>query len=215
MSGFDAGAALLGGAVSFFSPCVLPLLPAYQGFLIGAVPSDIQRRPKVYQALLLRRTLAFCAGFSAVFMLFGAAAAGLTDIGPYRRPLQVIGGVFLIVSGAAVSGLLPTPNFLRARHVQLGHGRSSIGAAGAGAAFACGWTPCNGPVLAAILSLAADGNALHGMELLAIYSLGLALPFIAAAALTLPLHRYLRGRMISAIAGALSVLLGLKMLFSD
>ena len=147
-------------------------------------------------------------------MVFGAAAAGLTDIGAYRRPLEIIGGVFLIFSGAAVSGLLPTPHFLRTRHIRLGHGRSSLGAAGAGAAFACGWTPCNGPVLAAILSLAADGNALHGMGLLAVYSSGLALPFIAAAALTLPLHRYLRGRLVCALAGLLSAALGIKMLLA-
>ena len=212
LSESHAGAALLGGAVSFFSPCILPLLPAYQGFLVGAAPSHMQANPQLYRTLLLQRTAMFCLGFGLIFVLLGAAAAGLADLTPYRKTMQTIGGVFLIVSGASLAGILPTLGLFRARSLRLGHGRSHAGAFATGAAFACGWTPCTGPVLVGILALASNGKVIAGMGLLALYTLGLAVPFMAAAMLGLPLHKYLRGRVVGWIAGGLSIWLGVQML---
>ncbi len=172
----SAGVAFLAGLLSFLSPCVLPLLPVYLSFVSGLGVDELatgRRR-------LLAVSLLFVAGFTAVFVALGAGAGGvgalLTD---YRRELEVVAGAFVALSGLAVAGLLRLPERGVALSPRL---RGPAGAALTGAALAVAWTPCVGYVLGAILSMAASSQrAAAGSVLLFVYSLGLGVPFVAAA----------------------------------
>ena len=168
--------AFIGGLVSFVSPCVLPLLPAYLSFVSGVAVNDLQaRRGKV-----LRVALAFVAGFTVVFVLLGAGAGGIGRLlVDYRHELTVVAGVFLGLSGLMVAGLIPVPE----RAVTLSPRAGGLGGAFVtGAAVSIGWTPCAGYVLGGILTLAGSGQgAWQGALLLLVYSAGLAVPFLLAA----------------------------------
>lgn len=172
--------AFAAGVLSFLSPCVLPLVPSYLGFLTGmTLPEVSARRHRV-----LLHALLFVAGFSLVFVLLGASATALgRALNYYQVWLQRVGGVLIILFGLVCLGGF---NFLwlsRERRIQLD--RKPVGYLGSalvGMAFAAGWTPCIGPVLGGILGLAAtSGDVWRGMLLLAVYSAGLALPFLLAA----------------------------------
>lgn len=172
--------AFVAGLLSFLSPCVLPLVPSYIGFLTGMTLPELgaRRRAAFVHALL------FVAGFSLVFILLGASATALgRALAYYQVWLQRAGGVLIILFGLLCLGVLSAPGLLTERRVQLQ--RKPVGYLGSalvGMAFAAGWTPCIGPVLGGILGLAAtsqDGN--RGMLLLAAYSAGLAVPFLVAA----------------------------------
>ncbi len=192
--------AFLGGLISFLSPCVLPLVPAYQAFLIGVAPSHIRAQPQLFRRQLLGNTAAFCAGFTLVFMLLGAAAAGINAaLLQYKTALSWWGGLFVLLLGVHV--LLaelgwPLLRILQrekrlniAPNATRGYATSLL----AGIAFACGWTPCIGPVLAGILTLAAQQQqALAGMMLLLCYAAGLAVPFLLSAAFSLPFLAFLQ-----------------------
>ncbi|MBU2602792.1 MAG: cytochrome c biogenesis CcdA family protein [Actinobacteria bacterium] len=171
------GLALAAGAASFLSPCVLPLLPGYLSFVSGVSLDRLHMDTRrVFFA-----TLAFVAGFSLVFTLAGAGAGFVGDmLLAHRRTLQIASGVMLVVLGVLVSGLLPLNAFQRERRLLPYRVPGGLVGAGlAGVAFSIGWTPCVGPILASILTLAATGRSpLGGAALLATYSLGLAVPFV-------------------------------------
>jgi cytochrome c-type biogenesis protein len=178
--------AFTAGLLSFLSPCVLPLVPAYLSFLSGASIQDL-RSGAVSVSLWspgFRRALGFVAGFSLVFVALGASATWLGRWLLERLPvLTNVAGVAVIIVGLHLTGLVRIPFLYRERRWQVQSQRAGVGTAFLiGLAFAFGWTPCIGPILAGILAYAgAQETVGQGIRLLAIYSLGLAVPFLATA----------------------------------
>ena len=181
-------AALLAGVISFLSPCVLPLVPPYLCFITGASLDELSE-PEAVSGVQQRRALLaalmFVLGFSTVFILLGASASAAGQVlRAHLGLLAQIAGVFIIVMGLNFLGVFKLAFLSReARYHHHSEPAGLIGAYGIGLAFAFGWTPCIGPVLAAILSIAAsEQDVLKGAGLLAVYSLGLGIPFLLAAA---------------------------------
>ena len=171
--------AFAAGFVSFASPCVLPLVPAYLGVVSGVGFDDFEKR----RWSVFFPTVAFVIGFSLVFMVLGASVglAG-TQLLQHRRSIEIAGGLFVIAMGLVLLGR-GVPMFLMRDRRFHGAMRPAtlIGAGLAGAAFAFGWTPCIGPTLGAALTLAAgSGSWLLGGSLLLAYALGLGIPFLIA-----------------------------------
>jgi cytochrome c-type biogenesis protein len=172
--------AFAAGLLSFLSPCVLPLVPSYVGFLTGMTLPEVTGRRRV----ALTHALLFVGGFSLVFILLGASATALgRALNYYQVWLQRIGGVLIILFGLLCLGAFNLRFLSQERRLHLE--RKPVGYLGSvlvGMAFAAGWTPCIGPVLGGILGLAATSTDVsRGMLLLAVYSAGLALPFLVAA----------------------------------
>lgn len=172
--------AFAAGLLSFLSPCVLPLVPSYVGFLTGMTLPEVTARRRV----ALTHALLFVGGFSLVFILLGASATALgRALNYYQVWLQRIGGLLIILFGLLCLGVFNLRLLSQERRLHLE--RKPVGYLGSvlvGMAFAAGWTPCIGPVLGGILGLAATSTDVsRGMLLLAVYSAGLALPFIVAA----------------------------------
>jgi cytochrome c-type biogenesis protein len=172
--------AFAAGLLSFLSPCVLPLVPSYVGFLTGMTLPEVTGRRRV----ALTHAILFVAGFSLVFILLGASATALgRALNYYQVWLQRIGGALIILFGLLCLGVFNPRLLNQERRLHLE--RKPVGYLGSvlvGMAFAAGWTPCIGPVLGAILGLAAtSADVSRGMLLLAVYSAGLALPFLVAA----------------------------------
>jgi cytochrome c-type biogenesis protein len=170
--------ALGGGAASFLSPCVLPLLPAYLSFVSGLSVEELQRGDR----RVVLSTVAFVLGFSLVFTVLGTGFSFAGVLVANQRVIQVVAGALLVVLGAIIAGLA-TPLFMR-RDVRPLLSKVPRGPAGAfvmGVAFAFGWTPCVGPILASILTMAASGSdPAAGALLLFVYSLGLGIPFLVS-----------------------------------
>jgi len=172
--------AFMAGLLSFLSPCVLPLVPSYVGFITGMTLPEVTGRRRA----ALTHALLFVAGFSLVFVLLGASATALgRALNYYQVWLQRVGGVLIILFGLLCLGVFKVGLLTQERRLHLEH--KPVGYLGSllvGMAFAAGWTPCIGPVLGGILGLAATSNDVtRGMQLLAAYSAGLALPFLIAA----------------------------------
>lgn len=210
--------ALVAGLVSFFSPCVLPLVPVYLGYMTGTAVSNLDQGKRLST---LFHALFFAVGFGLVFVVLGAAAGALGSvIYPIMPYVVKAGGVLLIVFGLHMTGLITIPFLNMEKRLELGSERQRNYWTSflVGIVFAAGWTPCVGPVLSAILLLAADSQtATAGALLLAIYAVGLGLPFVIVAALidvALPamrkLSRYLR--VISIVGGALLIVMGFLLL---
>ena len=179
--------AVLGGALSFLSPCVLPLVPPYLWYMAGVSADDLKSGPAVATtgyARLIGSSVIFVLGFSTVFVALGA---GASSIGLFLRQnldwLGMVAGIAIIVMGLNFLGVFKLSFLSREARMQApDRPRSLLGAYLMGLAFAFGWTPCIGPILATILTLAASQESLgYGVALLTTYSLGLGIPFIAAA----------------------------------
>jgi cytochrome c-type biogenesis protein len=173
--------AFAAGMVSFLSPCVLPLVPGYLSLMSGVGTAELAVATKTDTRRLLRATLLFVAGFTVVFVALGAAASAVGQLLiDHQRGLNQIAGTVVIVMGLAMAGVV-TPAFLQ-REKRAHVSPSKLGVFGApvmGMAFAFGWTPCLGPVLASVLSIAAVESTLgRGVSLLLAYSLGLGVPFV-------------------------------------
>ncbi len=178
------GAALVAGVFSFLSPCVLPLVPPYLVFISGVSLDDLKKGTNSSRDVMLA-ALAFVLGFTTVFVGLGATASYIGQILRNELPLLAkIAGVFIIIMGLNFLGVFKL-GFLsfEKRYQQEAKPVGLVGAYAIGLAFAFGWTPCIGPVLAAILSLAASTESVtKGAALLSVYSLGLGIPFLIAAA---------------------------------
>lgn len=179
--------AFAAGVLSFLSPCVLPLVPSYLAYVGG---SGAQRR-----ALLMRNSLLFVLGFSMIFIALGASASALGSLLRSNRQILMIGGgILVILFGLVMLGVIRLPWLMRDTRMQAQHDASTPwGAVLLGMAFAAGWTPCIGPVLGGILTLAGAGGTLaEGVLMLGVYSLGLAVPFLLASLALDPFLRFSR-----------------------
>jgi cytochrome c-type biogenesis protein len=188
----------LAGLVSFLSPCVLPLVPPYLGYLGGTTIEQFGNKEEIDPQLWRRVVLAsvlFVLGFTTVFVGFGAGASVLGQwIQAHKSELAIVAGLVIILFGLHFLGLLRIPLLYREARLHAGNqGASLAGAYVMGLAFAFGWTPCIGPVLATVLTLAANEASLGaGVRLLLVYSLGLGIPFVLAAVAIGPFLGFLK-----------------------
>jgi cytochrome c-type biogenesis protein len=188
----SVASAFIAGLLSFLSPCVLPLIPSYITYITGLSFSDLQEE---HPSHAVRRTtflhaLAFVAGFTVVFVLLGASATFIgTVIQEHMDTIRKAGGVLIVLFGVHVTGLVPLRFLLGEKRVNL-HRKPAgfIGTFAVGLAFAAGWTPCIGPILASILMVAATEETVgRGILLLLAYSLGLGIPFLLSS---LAMHQF-------------------------
>jgi cytochrome c-type biogenesis protein len=212
--------AFLAGIVSFVSPCVLPLIPAYLSFLTGSSLEELKAQTDAAdRARVMFHALAFIAGFTIVFMALGFTASAIgTALIEYRDWIAKIGGVVVIVLGLNMIGVFKIPFLMMDKRPQYrSANRSYLASFLVGLGFAAGWSPCIGPILAGILALATQEQYGKATFLLFVYSMGLALPFfITAAAISQSLGALNRvKRYLGAIevgAGAFLVATGVVLL---
>jgi cytochrome c-type biogenesis protein len=214
------GVAFVAGIISFFAPCVIPLLPAYMGYITGVSLQELQTYGIAgYRLKLFISSIFYILGFSTVFVFLGATAAGIGQIlRHYADVIRIIGGVLILIFGANVAGYLSIYPFFRAFNIRLpswidhlGYGRAFL----VGVVFATVWTPCVGAILGSILALAAvSQTATVGAALLLVYSFGISVPFLivslslAQAPVYLSfIRRYIN--IVSKIAGIILIVLGL------
>ena len=217
----------LAGILTFLAPCTLPLVPGYLAFISGVSPDDL-RNPEKLKGMGLKRKVfmngvLYVLGFSIVFILFGLLVGlGGAALLPFRIWLTRIGGIFVILFGLFLMGVIKMPAALTGeKHLKAGKwlkpgtpGSSFI----FGSAFAFGWSPCVGPILGSVLILAANGNTVgEGAALLTIFAAGLAIPFLLVAAGIGHASRYIEKIMkwlnpINKIGGAFLVLMGVLLI---
>ncbi|HEX2180523.1 MAG TPA: cytochrome c biogenesis protein CcdA [Actinomycetota bacterium] len=176
------GIALIAGAASFLSPCVLPLLPGYLSYMSG-MSLEMVRAGSAPARKLLVPTLLFVAGFSTIFVALGTSAslAG-TFLREHQLLLSRVAGVLIVAMGLAFVGLLPLPFLYREKRLDMRTGRTLAGNYLMGLSFGLGWTPCIGPTLGATLLIASQAERVgEGALLLLVYSLGLGIPFVLSA----------------------------------
>jgi cytochrome c-type biogenesis protein len=220
-SNVTIAAALTAGTLSFLSPCVLPLVPPYLVYLAGTSlerladtgPVRAVKRDTIVAALL------FVAGFSTVFVALGAGASVIGALlRAYSNVLATVAGIAIIVMGLHFLGLTRIDLLMREKRAEMARPVGLWGAYAMGLAFAFGWTPCIGPILAAILAVAAsEATIVKGAGLLAVYSLGLGIPFVIAALAVEPFAAFLvrfRAHLatVERVMGGLLVLTGIAFL---
>ncbi|MEK7196991.1 MAG: cytochrome c biogenesis protein CcdA, partial [Nitrospirota bacterium] len=206
----------------FLSPCVFPLVPSYVSFITGISFEDLTAGAdrKRVRNLTITNSLAFIFGFSAVFISLGASSSAVGQmLFRYQEWIRIIGGILVIIFGLFISGFLNLNFLMRDKKIHLsGRPAGYAGAFIIGMTFAAGWTPCIGPILGTILLYASSkGSAVYGIKLLAVYSLGLAVPFFISAlamnsflSYSKKLQRYMRAIMI--ISGLLLIVFGIMLL---
>jgi cytochrome c-type biogenesis protein len=205
----------MAGIFSFLSPCVLPLVPSYLSFVTGMSLEDLQ--DGVDRKATFIHSLLFVAGFSIIFITLGASASFL---GVFLRVYEVwiarVGGVLIFILGLHLMGIFRIAPLMRERRVHVNDKPAGyLGTLGVGAAFGAGWTPCIGPVLGAILTLAGTQDTVwSGVLLLSVYSLGLAIPFLVSAlALDFFLGAFSKFRrflpIVEKASGVMLIILGL------
>lgn len=229
MTGLELGlaiAAFIAGFLMFLAPCTLPLVPAYLAFISGVSPNDLKDEMalRLAKRQIVKNGAAFVLGFSIIFIAFGLLVAYFGSfLGTFRSILTPLGGVFIIVFGLFMLEVVKLPALMRERRIKMptifkpGH---PISAFAIGVTFALGWSPCIGPVLASILFLASTSTTvLAGGVLLAIFSLGLALPFMLTALLYGQAQRFVTKNAtfslaIARVGGVFLILIG-GLLLSD
>jgi cytochrome c-type biogenesis protein len=221
--------AALAGLASFLSPCVLPLVPAYLSFITGASFEELTainregEDRRAHSPEVLRHGILFVLGFSLVFILTGGVAGFLGNfLTFYSKTFQLVGGGFLVLFGILLLGILPVAWMNREWRMHLrSRPAGNVGTVAAGMVFGFGWTPCIGPILGGILTLAAAGEApLRGMALLTAYSAGLAIPFLLAA---VGISRFLGFQRrigpwllpIQRVSGVILILLGILLMTGE
>jgi cytochrome c-type biogenesis protein len=225
MANLTPVAAFIAGTVSFLSPCVLPLVPGYISLISGATLEELQESTlerKRLMRMVMTNSLAFIVGFSIVFILLGAVATKVGQLTrSYHSILTVIAGAVIVIFGLHLVGLLKIRFLYADKRMHSLKGDPNLwGSFLVGFAFAFGWTPCIGPILSAILTLAASEDSVtKGIGLLAIYSAGLAVPFLLTS---LGIERFLRFyanfrrhlRKVEVTSGVLLIGLGLLIGFN-
>lgn len=180
----SVGIAFLAGLVSFVSPCVLPLVPAYLSFLTGSSLEELQAEASAeVRRRAVSHALAFIAGFSVIFIVLGLSASALGGLlKSHQHVIAEVGGCIVVILGLQMMGMLRIPFLMMDTRVHAQHGKQSYWTSAiVGVAFAAGWSPCIGPILSGILLLASQAHTAEAMLLLACYSLGLAIPFFLTA----------------------------------
>jgi cytochrome c-type biogenesis protein len=215
--------AFLAGIASFLSPCVLPLVPGYISMLSGASIEELKGDASgAILGRVFRNSLAFVAGFSLVFVLLGASASWVGQfLRVHQAVFNIVAGIIVIIFGLHLTGLVKIPLLYREARLDTGAPRRGLGGSFlVGFAFAFGWTPCIGPILAAILAIAAQRQTLYqGMFLLAIYSAGLAIPFLITSLGLSSFLKFYSGfrkhlQAVEVASGALLIVLGALMAFN-
>lgn len=213
--------AVLAGLLSFASPCVMPLVPAFVGYLGGTTVKQADAAPRRLDTFW--HALAFVIGFTVIFVALGASFGLLGQLLYDALPvIQKVGGIIIIVFGLNMLGLVKIPFLYQERRIEM-QKRADLGYLSSflmGLFFSAGWVPCVGPILAAILLLASDvQTAGRGAALLAAYSLGLGIPFLAVglafnalSGLLRRANRYLN--IVSIISGVFLILVGVA-IFTD
>lgn len=212
-----AGIAFLAGLVSFVSPCVLPLVPAYLSLLTGESVEDLKTEPTARARIqTLAHAVAFVIGFSVIFIALGLSASAIGGtLAANRVLIAQIGGTIVVVLGLHMMGMIRIPWLMMDARLHLTHNRATFWTSGiVGMAFAAGWSPCIGPILAGILAIASQQHSAQAALLLSFYCLGLAVPFLitaGAVGAVLPLLRRIRPslRAIEFGAGAFLIVVGL------
>jgi cytochrome c-type biogenesis protein len=216
MENVDLVTAFIAGLLSFLSPCVLPLVPAYIANLAGTTALDTRARASWVPTFI--HSLFFILGFTIIFVIFGASVGLVgTAITAQQETLRIIGGIFVIILGLflVLSYKIPWLNFEKRMHFKTGGKLGYLRSLLIGFAFAVGWTPCVGPILGAILTMAWSSQSVgQGALLLVIYSLGMGIPFIVIGLIwgkIMPLwksiNRYLG--IISIVSGILLIIIGI------
>ena len=214
-------AALVAGLLSFFSPCILPLIPAYFSFITGLTLDELTQNKKEVRQKVILSTLFYVAGFSFIFILFGASASFLGGFASkYSWVVRYLGGSIIIVFGLHLLGIINIKgfNFEKKIHVKE-KPLHLMGVFLIGMAFGAGWSPCIGPMLGSILIVAGNQDTvLKGVSLLAVYSAGLAIPFIIISFFINSIIGIMKRatRFIGALnkaSGILLIVIGLLLLF--
>lgn len=223
MSDISFPIAFVAGFVSFFAPCVVPLLPAYVAFVAGVSLDNLKKYGVVsYQKKLIISSLFYILGFSIIFVMLGTAAAGIGNLlRQYSFVLQRLGGILIVIFGLEAGGFVHIPFLGLSRRLitplwlqKFGHLRSFF----IGILFALVWTPCVGVILGSILTLAAiSGEVGRGAALLLVYSFGISIPFLVVALTLAQAPGYINWfsdhvGTISKVAGVLLVTVGMLLL---
>jgi len=215
-------AAFTAGILSFLSPCVLPLIPAYFTFITGMSLEDLTAGgDQTVRNKLILSTIAYVLGFSLVFILLGGAVSMMgQQLDAYKEFIRLAGGAVVIVFGAHLAGIVRIPFFDYEKKIHVRNKPLHIlGVFLVGMAFGAGWSPCIGPLLGTILAIAAtEGSVSHGMTLLSIYSLGMALPFILMSFFINYMLAFIKRasqwiRFVTVAAGVLLIVMGLLLVF--
>jgi cytochrome c-type biogenesis protein len=216
-------AAFIAGLLSFLSPCVLPLIPAYFSFITGLSVDEMTNNNKQIRQKVILSTLAYVAGFSFIFILFGASASFLGGFASqYSWVIRYFGGGIVLVFGLHLLGLINIKGlqFEKRFHVKK-KPVHLLGTFVIGMAFGAGWTPCIGPMLGSILIVAGNQETvLNGVWLLAVYSAGLALPFILISIFINSMLGFMKRAtrligIINKVAGILLIGIGLLLIFDQ
>lgn len=221
IAGIGAATAMLAGTVSFLSPCVLPLVPGYVSYVAGRSLDDMVEGPRVGARLAaIGLSLCFVLGFSAVFIALGASASAIGSLfQAYRYEANYVAGAVVALFGLHMMGVLRLGMLGRdVRFTASVPGGRPVGALVLGLAFAFGWSPCIGPILAAILTLGATtASVSDGVTLLSFYSIGLAVPFLLVSAFTGKFVKWISrlrraGHYLRMSAGIILVVMGAAMI---
>jgi cytochrome c-type biogenesis protein len=214
-------AAFAAGLLSFLSPCILPLIPAYFSFITGLSLDELTRGRQETRKKVILSTLAYVAGFSFVFIMFGASASFLGSVfTQYAYVVRYLGGAIILIFGLHLLGIINIKALSFEKRIHLKQKPVHLlGTFIIGMAFGAGWSPCIGPLLGSILIVAGNQDTLaKGVWLLATYSAGLALPFILMSFFITSLMEFMKKAtrfiaVINKVAGGLLVLMGLMLIF--
>ncbi|MBT3175879.1 MAG: cytochrome c biogenesis protein CcdA [Desulfobacula sp.] len=214
-------AAFIAGLLSFLSPCILPLIPAYFSFITGLSLDELTQSKKQTRKKVILSTLSYVAGFSFIFILLGASASFLGGFASqYSWIVRYLGGGIILIFGLHLLGIINIKGFNFEKKIHIKEKPLHLmGTFVIGMAFGAGWSPCIGPLLGSILIVAGNQDTvLEGVILLAVYSAGLAIPFIAISIFINSILEFMKRAtrfigVLNKISGILLILIGLLLIF--
>ena len=209
--------AFTAGIVTFLSPCILPLIPSFIAYIAGVSYDDLKAGRKDIRAKTLSHTILFIIGFSIIFIIMGLTATAIGKaLFAYQKSIRIGGGVLIILFGLSLTGILKLAFLEKSLHLQTHASKATyLRSLLVGVTFAAAWTPCAGPLFGSILVIAGtEGNAMEGTKLLALYSMGIGVPFlitaIAMQTFLTYFNRFKKAMVyINKVAGAILVLVGI------